>query len=131
MKKFMSIGVAFLSILFITALIINPVYARTAKGGNYWGKAIPESVMKIAQKSCVKCHAEPGNGMALSMVNLTKWDRTTPEKQAAKAKSMCSMVTKDKMPPKKFRESNPDGVPSKEEIAIICDWATSLQVVKK
>jgi cytochrome c5 len=131
MKKTMSIAVAFLSIIFITALIINPVSAKTAKNGDNMGKAIPESVMKIAQKSCVKCHAEPAKGMPISMLNLTNWDKSTPEKQAAKAKQMCNMVTKDKMPPKKFRESNPDGIPSKEEITTICDWAQSLQVVKK
>jgi hypothetical protein len=131
MKKSMSIAVAFLSMLFITALIINPVSARTAKNGDNWGRAIPEGVMKIAQKSCVKCHAEPAKGMPISMLNLTNWDKLTPEKQAAKAKQMCNMVTKDKMPPKKFRESNPEGVPSKEEITTICDWATSIQIVKK
>jgi cytochrome c5 len=131
MKKSISIPVAFFSIIFITALIINPVSARAAKNGDNMGKAIPESVMKIAGKSCVKCHAEPAKGMPISMLNLTTWDRLTPEKQAAKAKQMCSMVTKDKMPPKKFRDSNPTGVPSKEEIATICDWATSLEVVKK
>jgi hypothetical protein len=87
--------------------------------------------MKIAEKSCVKCHAAPAKGMAISMLNLTNWDKLTPEKQASKAKAMCNMVTNDKMPPKKFKESNPNGVPSKEEIATICDWAKSIEVVKK
>ena len=131
MKKSISIAVAFFCILFITALIINPLSARTAKNGDNMGKAIPESVMKIAAKSCVKCHAEPAKGMSVSMLNLTNWDRLTPEKQAAKAKAMCNMVTKGKMPTKKFRDSNPGGIPTKEEMATICDWATSLQVVKK
>ena len=131
MKKSMSIAVAFFSIIFITALIINPLSARTAKDSNYFGKAIPESVMKIMQKSCVKCHATPARGMAISKLNLTNWEKLTPEKQASKAKAMCNIVTKDKMPPKKFKANNPDGVPSKEEIATICDWAKSIEVVKK
>ena len=87
--------------------------------------------MKIAERSCVKCHTEGGNGMALMHLNLSNWDKYSPEKQASKAKDMCKMVTKDKMPPKSFRESHPDGVPSEAEIKTICDWAASIQVSKK
>jgi Haem-binding domain len=131
MKKLISITVAVASVLFITALIINPVTTQSAPKSGDGIKPIPDAVMKIAEKSCVKCHTEPGNGMALAHVNLSKWDKYSPEKQAAKAKAMCNMVTKDKMPPKKFREEHPDGVPSKEEIKTICDWAQSLQIPKK
>ena len=131
MKKLISIAVAVASVLFITALIITPVTIQSAPKGDGGGKPIPESIMKIAQKSCVNCHTEPGNFMALSHVNLSNWDKYTPEKQAAKAKAMCNMVSKDKMPPKKFREDHPNGVPSKDEIKTICDWAQSLQVTKK
>jgi hypothetical protein len=53
------------------------------------------------------------------------------EKQADKAADMCKMVSKDKMPPKSFREKNPGAAPSKDEAKIICDWATSIQIVKK
>ena len=41
------------------------------------------------------------------------------------------MVTKGKMPPKHFTDKHPDGVPSKEEIKTICDWAQQPQVVNK
>ena len=87
--------------------------------------------MKIAQKSCVKCHAEPAKGMPISVLNLTSWGNLSEEKQAAKANAMCKMVSKDKMPPKKFRTNNPESVLTTEEITAICDWAKSLQVVKK
>jgi len=128
MKKLISITVAIASVLFFTAMIINPVSAQKSGGAN---KPIPDGVMKIAQKSCVNCHTEPGNAMALAHVNLSKWDKYSPEKQADKSKAMCKMVSEDKMPPKKFRETHPDGVPSKEEIKTICDWSQSLQVPKK
>ena len=128
MKKVISITVVFLCVIFIASKFINPATAQKAGVAT---KPIPVGVMKIAEKSCVKCHTEPGNGMALAHVNLTNWDKYSPEKQAAKAKEMCNMVTKDKMPPKKFRETHPDGVPSKEEIKTICDWAQSLEVPKK
>ena len=130
MKKLLKISIAAIGIFMITALIIIPMTAQSATQ-NGGGKAIPESVMKIANKSCVKCHTEGGNGMALMHLNLSNWDKYSPEKQASKAKDMCKMVTKDKMPPKSFRESHPDGVPSETEIKTICDWAASIQVSKK
>jgi hypothetical protein len=130
MKKLIYLFIAIASVFIITALIITTVIAQPAPkdGGS---KPIPESVMKIAEKSCVHCHAEPGNKMAMSHVNLSKWDNYSTKKQAAKSNSMCKMVSEDKMPPKKFRETHPDGVPSKTEIKTICDWAQSIQIYKK
>jgi hypothetical protein len=131
MKKSISIAVAVVCVLFITSLIINQLTAQAAPEGSAVSKSIPANVMKIADKSCVKCHTEPGDFMALSHLNLSNWDKYSPEKQAAKAKSMCTMVTKDKMPPKKFRANHPDGVPTTEELNTICNWAQSIQVAKK
>ncbi len=128
MKKLLSIAFAAVSVLFFTTLIISPVSAQKGNGG---GKPIPDDVMKIAEKSCVKCHTLPGNGMALAHVNLSNWDKYSPEKQATKAKAMCNMVTKDRMPPKRFRKNNPDGVPTNAEIKTIYKWAQSLQSTEK
>ena len=131
MKKSLRISVVVASILFVTALIINPLTIQSAPKSGSGSKPISDVVMKIADKSCVKCHTEGGNGMALMHLNLSNWDKYSPDKQAAKAKAMCNMVSKEKMPPKKFRESHPDGVPTKAEIKTICDWAESIQVTKK
>ena len=131
MKKPISIAVAVVSVIFVISLIINQLTAQSAPKGGVVSKSIPSGVMKIAEKSCVKCHTEPGKGMALAHLNLTNWDKYSPEKQADKAKAMCSMVTKDKMPPKSFRAKNPDGVPTTAEVKTICNWAESLQVTKK
>jgi hypothetical protein len=128
MKKQISIAAAVASVLFITAMIINPVSAQKEASGS---KPIPDNVMKIAEKSCVNCHKEPGNFMAIEHLNLSNWDKYSPEKQASKAKAMCNMVTKEKMPPKNFRKDHPDGVPSTEEIKTICEWAKSIEVPKK
>lgn len=128
MNKLISIAVAVISVLFITALIINPLSAQ--KGGS-GGKPIPAGVMKIAEKACVSCHTEPGNGMALAHLTLSNWDKYSPEKQAAKANAMCNMVSKDKMPPKRFKANHPNNVPTNEEIKTLCDWSQSLQITKK
>ncbi len=127
MKKFTLITVAIASIISLTALMNNPVSAQTVQRT----KPISDDVLMIAKKSCIKCHAEPGKKMALSHVNLSKWDTYTAEKQAAKASAMCNMITKGKMPPKEFKEKNPDFVLTKDEIKIICDWSASIQVTKK
>ena len=130
MKKLISITVAVTSVLFIIALILNPVTGKSAsKAGG--GKPISGHVMKIAEKSCVKCHTEPGNPMALMHLDLSNWDKYSPEKQASKAKAMCTMVTKDKMPPKNFCKAHPEDVPSSEDLKTICNWAQSIQMDKK
>jgi len=88
---------------------------------------IPEEVMKIVEKACVNCHSEPGKTLALSHLNLSEWDQYSIEKQAGKAKAMCNEITKDKMPPQKFRANFPEAVLTTDEIKTICDWAQSLQ----
>jgi hypothetical protein len=131
MKKMITILVTFAGVLFIAGLILNPVITQSSPKGVAGGKPIPESVMKIADRSCIHCHVSNGNPMAAAHLNLSNWDKESPEKQAEKANAMCKMVTKGKMPPKSFAKSHPDGVPSAEEVKIICDWAQSIQVEKK
>jgi hypothetical protein len=132
MKNLLRFAVAMIAALFLSALVISPVCAQTTQKEPVTGKPIPQEVVKIAEKSCMKCHIEPGgSGMAASVLNLAKWDTYSPEKQAAKAKAMCKKVTKGKMPPKSFKADHPDGIPSKEEIQTICDWSQSLQPPKK
>lgn len=126
MKKLMPITAAIAIFLFSTVLN-DRVSAQTGEKS----KPIPDDVLMIAKKSCVKCHAEPGKTMALSHVNLSKWDSYSAEKQAAKAADMCNMITKGKMPPKEFRKKNPDFTMTQDEIKIICDWSASIQLPKK
>jgi Haem-binding domain len=127
MKKLTPITTVFAIIISFTALLNNPISAQTVQKT----KPIPDNVLMIAKKSCVKCHAEPGKTMALSHVNLSKWDSYTAEKQVSKAAAMCNMITKGKMPPKEFKKENPEFVLTQDEIKIICDWSASIQVTKK
>lgn len=127
MKKFTLISVAIASAFSFASLMNNPVSAQTIQKT----KSIPNDVLMIAKKSCVKCHAEPGKTMAKSHVNLSKWDSYTSEKQASKAAAMCNMITKGKMPPKVFKKENPEFVLTQDERKIICDWSASIQIAKK
>jgi hypothetical protein len=130
MKKLTSIVLTVASVLFITALILSPVTGQSGSK-NAGRNPISNDVMKIAVKTCEYCHAEPGNPMALMHLNLSNWDKYSPEKQAAKAKAMCEMVTKDKMPPKSYRKNHPDEVMTEKDDNKICDWALSIQIDKK
>jgi hypothetical protein len=131
MKKAIILSFSILIVVFLTSMILNKSAAQSSTKKGIVSKPISPSVMKIAERSCLKCHAEPGNGMALAHLNLSNWDKFSMEKQADKAKDMCKMVSKDKMPPKSFREKNPDGVPTQKEVKTICDWAQSIQIIKK
>ena len=131
MKKAISISFAILGIVFLTSMIMNHSSAGSSRKEATPSKPISSIVMKIAERSCVKCHAEGGNGMAMMHLNLSNWDKFSPEKQADKAKDICKMVSKGKMPPTGYREKNPGAAPTKDEAKIICDWATSIQIVKK
>ena len=112
-------------------MIINHSSALSSQKDGIVSKPIPPGVMKIAERSCLKCHAEGGNEMAMMHLNLSNWDKFSPEKQAGKAKDMCKMISKDKMPPKSFREKNPGAAPNQEEVKIICEWSKSIQIIKK
>jgi hypothetical protein len=131
MNKAIGFSFAVLGIVFLTSMIMNHSSAQPSQKDGTVSKPISPAVVKIAERSCLKCHAEGGNEMAMMHLNLSNWDKFSPEKQAGKAKDMCKMVSKGKMPPKGFREKNPGAAPTKDEVKIICDWATSIQVVKK
>lgn len=126
MKKIFMIILGVTCLLFITL----PAFSQ-AQNTKTSVNAIPENVMKVLQKSCSACHMEPGMKMAMGPLNLSGWDKYAPEKQAAKAKAICNVVTKGKMPPKGYKNNNPDKVPTADDVKIICNWATSLQPVQK
>jgi hypothetical protein len=130
MKKAIGLSLVVIGIVFFTSMIIHQT-AQSSQKESTVSKAISPAVMKIAERSCLKCHAEGGNEMAMMHLNLSNWDKFSPEKKAGKAKDMCKMISKDKMPPKSFRENNPGAAPTQEEIKIICDWAESIQIPKK
>ena len=127
MKKLINIVVAVSSALLIITLVNKPLAAQNSKGGS---DALPDDVMRIVNKTCVHCHAEPGSFMAISHFNLSKWNEYSMKKQANKAQAMCSKVTKGKMPPKKFRNDHVSDIPTKNEINTICEWSQSLRVPK-
>jgi mono/diheme cytochrome c family protein len=88
---------------------------------------IPEHINKIFQASCLNCHGSNGKLLAKAKLNLSKWDEYNAAEKANKASGICSQLTEGKMPPKSIRKSNPELIPSKEQIELICKWAESLK----
>jgi hypothetical protein len=88
--------------------------------------SIPEELNTIFKNSCMGCHATGGKAMAASKLNFSDWENYAPEKQAKKAAAICKELSKDAMPPKSFRESNPDAIPTAAQKDMICKWSETL-----
>ena len=125
------IPAALICILFLGVAAFSPSTGTAASKAVNNENSLPDSIRNIAEKSCLYCHGEPGNPMALMHLDLSNWAKYSPEKQASKAKDICKMVTKDKMPPKSFAKSHPGDVPTEKEMNMLCNWAQSLQSPKK
>jgi len=129
MKKL--IGTAVVFFIFMTSMTNNPASAQSDWKDADVNKSIPDDVKEVFEKSCVNCHLESGNFKAKLHFNLSKWEKFSSVKQAKKAEDVLYQVTKEKMPPEKFRISHPKSAPTNHEIKIISKWAEALQDNKK
>jgi hypothetical protein len=108
------IGLFFINISVSAQLAITPV------------SSIPADVNKILTASCTPCHTSQGGLMSKAKLNLTEWDKYSPEKQKAKAAKIYSEINKGGMPPKMARQKRPDLIPTKEQADVIKKWAEAL-----
>lgn len=127
MKNFflilLAIGFVAITVSFVPVLT-KPSKSNTAK--QLSTTALPDDVKAIVEKSCIGCHSEGGSRMAMSKLNFAKWDSYPAKKQAAKAKAMCKLLNKHKMPPLFTRKSKPELVPTQEQVDLICNWSQTL-----
>ena len=86
---------------------------------------LPDSINKIVSVSCMPCHSSNGGMLSRSKLNFTEWTGYSAEKQKKKAAQMYKELNKNAMPPKDARETNPDIIPTKEQIEVIKSWADS------
>jgi cytochrome c5 len=119
---------ATLIVAIVAIFLLAPTKATSQ--GKAEKAGIPADVNKIFENSCTACHANGGNPMAMSHVNFSHWDEYTAEKQAKKALDIEKIVSKGSMPPKSFKASHPDAVPTPEQIKKISAWADNLQPKK-
>jgi hypothetical protein len=100
------------------------VSGQTQKEQSY---PIPENVNKIFQTSCMPCHGSDGGLMSTAKLNFSKWVEYNSEKKTEKALKICSVLNDAAMPPQRRRKSNPELIPTAEQIQLICKWAESLK----
>jgi hypothetical protein len=62
--------------------------------------------------------------------NFTKWNEYSAEEQTSTGQDILKIVTKGKMPPKKFLKNNLESKLTDAEKTIICNWTTSLNAGK-
>jgi hypothetical protein len=87
---------------------------------------LPDNIKKIVTNSCMPCHTSKGGILPQSRLNFTNWTQYSIEKQKDKAEKIYSVLQKAKMPPKDARETNPDIIPTNEQVELIKSWADSL-----
>ena len=129
MKKIALISLLTMSVSLVLVLLFNPQTVSGSKNAMPAspGTALPDSVLKFVQKTCMDCHADDGNFMAKGKVNFAVWETYDAKKQADKAIAICKEISKSAMPPGKWRKNNPDRVPAQADIDMVCRWANSLQ----
>jgi hypothetical protein len=112
-----------LLILFSFLIICSSV---TGQDNPKTSPPLPENINKIVSSSCMPCHSSKGGMLSKAKLNFSEWTEYSADKQKKKAEKMYKELKKDAMPPKDARETNPDIIPTKEQIEIIKAWADSL-----
>jgi hypothetical protein len=111
--------------LFFTIILYALNLSLSGQENSMVSSALPENIKQIVSLSCIPCHTTTGGILSRSKLNLTEWAQYSAEMQKAKASKMYSEVKKGEMPPKIARETRPEIIPTKEQLAIIKTWADS------
>jgi len=99
----------------------------TAQKGKDKSIPIPNEINKVFQNSCMPCHGDTGGRLPKTHLNFAKWEAYGQQKEADKAEEICTSLKKKSMPPRETRKSNPELIPAKEQVEMICNWAESLK----
>jgi len=127
MRKTINRPIAVLLVLVALGLFL-PLASLSAQDMTNVSSALPDSISKIVNKSCMPCHSNNGGLMPRKKLNFSDWANYSKEKQAERANKMYSELSEGKMPPEKRREARPELVPDAKQIATIKRWAEALGV---
>jgi hypothetical protein len=114
------------SAIFLIICIASPMKAQGVQKEAEKFKPVPADVTAILEKSCIGCHSDDGGTLAKMHVNFTKWNEYSPEEQASTGQDILKIVTKGKMPPKKFLKNNPEAKLTEAEKTTLLKWAEAL-----
>jgi mono/diheme cytochrome c family protein len=114
------------SAIVLIVCITNTMNAQDVRKEAEKSKPVPAAVTAILEKSCIGCHSDDGSSLAKMHFNFTKWNECSAEEQTSTGQDIVKMVTKGKMPPKKFLKNNPEAKLTDAEKTTICNWAGQL-----
>jgi cytochrome c5 len=123
MKKEIYSSLALILLVFIS--LFYPAHVITGQEVTKESPALPEEINKIVTASCTPCHTSTGGMLSRGKLNFTEWTKYSAETQKKKAEKMYSELKKGAMPPKSARETNPDIIPTKDQVDIIKKWSES------
>lgn len=89
--------------LIASTVLLTNILIVSGQTGKKQAVPIPENINKIFQTSCIRCHSNTGGMMSKAKLNFSEWTQYTTAKQAKKASTICSVLTKEIMPPKSAR----------------------------
>ena len=112
--------------IIISVCIASPMKAQGVQKEAEKLKAIPADVTAIIEKSCIGCHSDDGSTLAKSHFNFTKWNEYSAEEKTSIGQDMVKIVSKGKMPPKKFLKNYPELKLTAAETKTISNWAGQL-----
>jgi hypothetical protein len=144
MKRILKIIVLVIAIVIVGIQFIRPERFTTAEiSDSHITKKLnmPDSVLRILQRSCFDCHSNhtvwpwysniaPMSWLVANDVkegrgkmNFSEWGKMSPEKQAVRLESICEEIREDEMPLPNYLIIHRDAVLSERDKEILCSWA--------
>jgi hypothetical protein len=85
---------------------------------------VPDEVNQILVSSCYDCHTSAGkNKDAKKVLNFEQWNDYKLTKKISVLNDITEVIGKDKMPPGKYLEFNPEKKLTGEQKELILHWA--------
>lgn len=108
----------------IVSLIAAAITLLFAQNRTEEEGTIPETVHKVIEHSCFDCHNSGSrNEDAREAISFDQWDTYKVTRKISKLNDIIDKVSAGEMPPEKYLKFKPDRALSKEDSALVCDWA--------
>lgn len=83
----------------------------------------PDNIKAILERSCYDCHSNTaGNPVSKGKLNFSNWGEYTSAKKISKLEKICTEITENKMPKKKYLKKHPESKLSDADVTAICEW---------
>jgi hypothetical protein len=123
MKRIHFVFLAISIITILSIIFFSPVKVQSQKRTLLITTSFPDNVNVVLRKCCIACHDSGENENSKIMWNYSKWNTYSAELQSQHAKSMCNYMSSQRMPPNSARNTDPNIIPTPEDIDIVCQWS--------